>query len=163
LVPVFCAGTVLGTGNLSRALRVIVLLFLIGYESWFLKFTPEAWSKLKHGNVYLASRDLGEHLKDTAAAAAVFQWGSDTGMYFYSQKSPPTSAFYVQPLLEGPLAPKLTEKTLRELERVSPELVVIDPKVTGITPPEYPIRNWIETNYSLKESFAGYHILQRNK
>ena len=54
-----------------------------------------------------------------------YEWGAETGLYFYALRSPPSGAFFNLPLLDGPAAQSLTDRVLQDLEKAQPELVVV--------------------------------------
>jgi hypothetical protein len=58
--------------------------------------------------------------------AYIFGYGGQTsGVYFASRRSPPSGVIYDFPLRGGPLASRLEERILRDLDRDPPDLIVL--------------------------------------
>jgi hypothetical protein len=88
---------------------------------------PEAWSRLKYGEAFVAEQRLGRELGVLLAPGESFyEWGAETGLYFESQHSPPSGAFYVFPLVEGPVAAPLTTRAVADLDRRLPTMFVVN-------------------------------------
>jgi len=51
-------------------------------------------------------------------------------------------------MLGGPLAGRLSRRLIDDLERVKPDLIVIDRPTLAQTPRGHPVLNWFEENYS---------------
>jgi hypothetical protein len=76
-----------------------------------------------------------------------FVWGNTPTLYEASSKRPPTGVFFVIPLLYGPTTQTLTQRTLRQLERTQPELLVIN-MFDNPAPASHPIVQWFNSNYT---------------
>lgn len=126
------------------------------------RLSPEAWSERKYGSVFVDSRAAAHAIDALLAPGETFyQWGAETGLYFYTRRSPPSGAFFHLPLLDGPLAQSLTDRVLHDLERTRPELVVVyrDPARDSSG---HAIPDWVRERYAPLGELApgfGFHAL----
>jgi hypothetical protein len=131
---------------------LILVLFLGQAPNYFL--APDEWSRRKSGSLYVASRNRALAINGLLAPGETFyEWGAETGLYFYSRRRPPTGVFYNLPLLRGPLSSTLSARVLRDLAANRPELVVIP--VGSPLPLHQPVLAWIGTTYSPIPSSAA--------
>ncbi|MCX5661318.1 MAG: glycosyltransferase family 39 protein [Planctomycetota bacterium] len=93
--------------------------------------------------------------------------GSEPGLYYLLDQSPQTGVFYDFPLFKGPLIDKLTPRTLAELDRNPPDVVVIwAPYLAELRKPErlnHPLMNWLARHYRNKttpDDQPFYHLLR---
>jgi hypothetical protein len=116
----------------------------------------EAWAQLKYGGFPLLEQTLGRELGALLAQGESFyEWGAEPGLYFESRHSPPSGAFYVFPMLEGPAAGPLVARVVADLERRPPVLFVVnrarlglDPRSTGESALRgHPILDWASSRY----------------
>jgi 4-amino-4-deoxy-L-arabinose transferase-like glycosyltransferase len=115
-------------GGKSRAVAAVVGLAYCGVlllaEVPVLALSGEGYSKLKYDEVFLNVRDLGRSLrKILEPGESFYQWGPEPGLFFYSEIRPTTGVLWDVPLYDSVMAPELTARTLRDLER-RPELIV---------------------------------------
>jgi len=80
-----------------------------------------------------------------------FFYGSAPSFYFYTQQSPPGGVFQSYYFTGGPIAAHLYALVFKKLQRVTPELVVLNPKNNNNN--FHVIYRWIEKNYSLIPNF----------
>ena len=77
-----------------------------------------------------------------------FEWGSEIGLYFKSGRRPVCGPCFFWPLTAGPVAPRLQERLLADLERTQPELLIIAKwTVFQNGPPQRPVLEWFEPRY----------------
>ncbi len=109
---------------------------------------PEAWSRLKYGELFIAEQQLGRELGALLATGETFyEFGAETGLYFESGHSPPSGAFYVYPMLEGPATSPLTARAVADLQRRSPTLFVVNKTVVLRGWAQHPILDWAQARY----------------
>ena len=130
----------------SKLLAALIALVALGYETYFFHFTPQTFSFVRHGPVYLASEELGLALRD---APSFYQLGNESGLYFYSKHSPPVGTFYFFAIDEGPLAQKLFTKVMQQLSTNTPPLVVATKASLDSLPPANPLRVFLLQHYHL--------------
>jgi hypothetical protein len=129
----------------SVAASAAVVLLLAQQVSLY-QVPPEAWSRLKYGDTFVMEQKLGRELGTLLAPGETFyEWGAETGLYFESRHSPPSGAFYVFPLVEGPAASPLTARTLADLDRWSPTMFVVNLSFRPRT--RHPVMDWAEGRY----------------
>jgi hypothetical protein len=113
--------------------------------------SPNEWSRRKYGEVFVLVRALGSDLATLLRKEeSFFQFGVESGLYFYAHQSPPTGPLIAKHYLEGPLAEKLQRRILRDLERRPPELVVLSreflDRARESGSPQ-PVLEWIQARY----------------
>jgi hypothetical protein len=148
----------LGTPLTSRAWRFvaqtlgIAALLLLGVQRTMqLALAPDQWSRSKYGpaaELFIQSRDDAGFINGLLEPAESFyNWGSETGLYFYANRPPPTAVLFHRQLLGGPAARRLTRQTLAELEAASPELVVMSNRLSVPRLSRHPVPTWIKERY----------------
>lgn len=142
---------------LPHAFATIAMLFMLQAEIWAYRMDPEEWSIRAYGGVYGASEKLAVEIgKILEPGETLFVLGDEPGFYFHTKTRPAVGSFFLQDVASGPLAQELTTRTLNDLSRKPPDLVVIMNSAMGektVGPlnaklgPEHPIRSWISQNY----------------
>ena len=116
------------------------------YESRYYLTAPEVVFRGTYTELYIETRALGRRLGAALAdAETVYQWGEETGIYWYSGKRAPASIL-TYPLFEGPQAPRLREQTGRALRTDPPDLIVAA-NYAARASMDHPIFQWIAANY----------------
>lgn len=143
------------SGSLAAALIVILLAYHAGGQY---RLTPDQWSQAKYGNVFVSTKKVADKIAGVLEdGESFYEWGAETGLYFYSGISPPTGVFYHYPLLSRwPQVGKLSDKVIRQLEHQRPALIILNRAI--LPRPEntqqiivggHPVLNWIGKNYRL--------------
>ena len=118
---------------------IIILLY---HHLPLYKLSSEEWSNKKYGNLFVVSRNLGLEINKLLKPDETFyEWGAETGLYYYSQRRPATGVIFYYPLLQGPLTEKLSQRVIADLERNKPELLILPPKVQG----NHPVIAWLSS------------------
>jgi hypothetical protein len=146
----------------AAALGTLSLGLVMWQEIPTYSLPAEEWSRQKYGEIFIDSERLGRILdRHLPPGDTFYEVGAETGLYFSSQRSPPSGVLYDYPLLtDSPLRDRLTRRVLSDLERTRPALIVVR---RGRRTPE-PIRGWILSNYSEAPSFPSvprFEILAR--
>jgi hypothetical protein len=108
------------------------------------------------------TRELGKKLDRLLPANETFyNWGWETGLYYYSQRHPPTGVLFYNVLQGGPMAYPLTQRVLRDLVAHPPKLIVSTPWALPQSQPPHPITNWFLHHYDLlpREAADGPFLL----
>jgi hypothetical protein len=139
---------------------VILLLFMGWHELPNYKISPTAWSQKKYGELYIESMEMGKEIRWLLEPGETFyEWGAESGLYYYSRCSPPSGVMCFWHLLNWPYSPVLANRVIEDLEKARPELVLIPERLLwGIIFPN-PVLRWFATRYrpfSLKWSFILY-------
>jgi hypothetical protein len=104
------------------------------------KLSPDEWSSKKYGNVFVMNKNLGLEINKLLKPDETFyEWGAETGLYYYSQRRPATGVIFYYSLKRGPLIQKLSQRVIADLERNKPELLILRPKVKR----NHPVIAWI--------------------
>ena len=105
------------------------------------------WSMRKYGPRFVVWKAHARAVDAVLAPGETFyEWGAETGLYFYSQRRPPTGVFYNYPLRFGPLVRPLSAHTVRDLAAHPPELVLIP--LAEPAPMDQPVLEWIAQRYA---------------
>lgn len=124
-LPFIC----LSVGSASKAIAIASLLFTVLIEALNYKLTPDEWSVKKFGEVFLKSKEMGLKLKKSLPPETMlYQFGAETGLYFYSKFTPASGIFYDYPLIYGPFKKELSKRVERDLIG---EVVVINRALPG--------------------------------
>lgn len=138
---------------LPVALGAAALLIIGVHEQSFYKYSGEELSRLKYSEIFVASAKTGRELGQLLAPGETFyEWGFETGLYFYSRRRPPTGVLDNEVLMKGPLVSDLSAQVLKELDRTHPELFltlenkdsalfIVDPR------PLPPVLQWAKSRY----------------
>lgn len=121
----------------------------------------EEWAQTKYGAIVVDTERTARVIERLLRPGEIFyHWGSETGLYFYTGRRPPTGLLFTEPLLEGPCAEALTRKVLADLNREAPELVVIRRQPGAASLPAHPVVRWILGRYRpLPERLQPYQFL----
>ncbi len=136
--------------TLSLTVGILVLAMLAGYEAKFYRLSADEWSLQKYGPEFLVTEHVGKDLNQLLLPNETFyNWGTQSGLYFWSAKPVVSGAFYNFYLLTGPLADRLTARSLKDLERTPPELfIALSPRVAGgVYYEDHPIYQWARQHY----------------
>ncbi len=134
----------------SRALVVISLLVIGARQVRYLRLNAQETSARKYGLEYVVTRNVGEDLGQILESDETFyNWGMQTGLYYWSQRRPPIGAFYNYFLLSGPQARGLTYKSLVELEKSPPTMVIAfkNPYQYAAWYYSHPVALWVLAHY----------------
>ena len=132
---------------LGRAAAAALLAILVAQQAPSYGRSADAWSERKYGTRFVVWRERARAVDAVLAPGETFyEWGAETGLYFYSQRRPPTGVFYNYPLRFGPLVRALSARTVRDLAAHPPELVLIP--LGEPAPMGHPVLDWIAQRYA---------------
>ena len=98
-----------------------MILLVATVELPHYRWPAEEWSLRKYGDVFIRTEAVAKEIDELLLPNETFyQWGSDSGLYFYSRRSPPSGFFIRFPLLAGPLVDSMTARVLRDLNATPP-------------------------------------------
>jgi len=130
----------------TPAAATAVAVLLLAQQIPLYEVPPEAWSRLKYGEAFVMEQRLGRELGVLLAPGESFyEWGAETGLYFESRQSPPSGAFYVFPLVEGPAAAPLTSRVMADLDRRLPTMFVVN--LSFQPRARHPLLDWAHAHY----------------
>jgi hypothetical protein len=94
-----------------------------------------------------------------------YQWGAETGLYYYSHKPPPTGLFYYY-AFQFPDSDFLKRRLVSQLNSSKPAIVIIPEGCVHFYPPEYKeVDRFTRKHYHLERTWdhwlfyyrRGYH------
>lgn len=122
---------------------VLVVIQLPSYT-----LSAGGWAQTKYGAIVVDTERTARVIEGLLLPGETFyHWGSESGLYFYTGRKPPTGVLFNEPLLEGPCAQNLTRRVLADLDREAPELVVFRPQPGARSLPAHPVVRWILGRY----------------
>lgn len=94
------------------------------------QLSPNEWSKKNFGETFVINRDSANKLSNILLPEETFyQWGTDTGLYFYTKRRPPSDIVHTWAVdNDSFLSPQITNKLFIQLSLNSPEAFLIDPE-----------------------------------
>jgi hypothetical protein len=130
----------------SQFCVIAVLLFTIAHQVPYYTSRPEVLLKNEYAELYLVTQKLGRRLTSILKdEETFFQWGAESGLYFFSRRRPPAS-INGWSHLSRTFGVSFTQKTLGALKESPPDLVLIANYFDRIRP-DHPIMNWIHNYY----------------
>ena len=121
---------------------------LLMLELPYYRLSAEIWSINKYGKIFLETERVARQIDHLLPPGATFyEWGNESGFYLASGHKPSSGVFLAEPMLDGPLAAKLSQRLIDDLERIKPELIVVDGLTMAQTPRGHPVVSWFEENY----------------
>jgi hypothetical protein len=107
------------------ALVAVVTALLWVQVPWFTR-PVRAWSEARRGSLLNDTQQLGRELPHLLRPDETFyMWGGETGLYFESQRLPPTGFINIDSVEEGPIASRLSRRFLTQLTAHPPELFIL--------------------------------------
>jgi hypothetical protein len=130
--------------------RVVPILVLVGTAflqlHWFLLSPRDRAAALHPASFFLDVARDGEEIRSLLHENETFYaWCTEPQLYLIASKRPPAAGLWKLHTTEGPVAPWLTQRTLEDLKRAPPDMIVL---WTGFPGPEdHPIYRWIVDHY----------------
>ena len=157
-LPVLAIGAGIGVHALAqlsapiraRTLGVAALAGVLAFELPYYGQSAAGWSRAKYGDVFVDAKRVAAEIDTVLAPGETFyEWGDETGFYYYTRRRPPSGIFYVYPVIvAAPLRPVLEERVLRDLEKTRPELLVVNTTYLYPGMQLLPLGAWLGANYS---------------
>lgn len=158
LVKRILPGNLTWTAYAAAAVTIIALGFV---EFPDYQVPSEMWSVRKYGRVFVETDRLavtvGKLLKGNET---FYEWGSESGLYYATKQHPPTGIMFTDPLLLGPLKMELLQRLSDDLQRVKPDLIILE-KQTVMRSPSHPFLTWVKKNYRAISTQHGFCLLAR--
>jgi hypothetical protein len=135
-------------GGLVSAVVILVATQMPAYFS-----EPNEWSLKKYGPIFIQTETLAKNLNTMLRPGEeFFQFGNEPGLYFYSNRRPPSGVLFNYPLTEGPATRELSRRVAAELEVSRPELLVLENRTRTVVTPDHPLYQWMSHRYVLISS-----------
>lgn len=140
----------------------LVLFFIIGNQISYYSSAPGTELKGKYAELYLVTQKLGRKLASILKEdETMFQWGAESGLYFFSQRRAPAS-IHGWSHFNQTFGDNFTRQTLNTLKASPPDLMILA-KYFITVKPDHPIQKWIFENYGpingLSEEETKYFVL----
>ncbi|MBC8376466.1 MAG: glycosyltransferase family 39 protein [FCB group bacterium] len=136
---------------LVATLLSITLGTMINYQIEFFKHHPFELSHEKYKRQFIDARELGQEINAiTSPDDLIYYWGSESGVYYYSQRKSASGIFYNLPLKDknNKQIEALNSRLLADLEATPPAIFIWNSK-------EGPIKNSHLYDFVTK----SYHLL----
>ena len=114
-------------------MAIILLLFsfsaghLFYYQLIYLEMDVNEVSKKKYGPIFVQSYQLGKYVRSkTNRCERIFEWGSEPGVYYYSNRDSASNVFYTPHLNLGrpkTILKKYT-KLLKDIRSSPPSFII---------------------------------------
>jgi hypothetical protein len=162
-LPVLCLGAAwtlhdLQAGGHGRGVLIagcLVMVTLGVMERDAIRYSPEEASYLLWGERFIRERAAGLELKTLPSNDVFYQWGTASGLYFYSGRRPPSGVLWHPSVVSGPVSQRLSERLIRDLERTSPAWIVSTQHALIQTPPTSPVFQWMQAHYQPVEGILS--------
>lgn len=108
------------------SMLVLIPLFLLSQQQMvFLKMTPYEVSEKKYGKLFTESYEVAQAVKKmTEPYHKIYEWGAETGIYYYSKRSSVTGIIYIYPLIWGP-----KEERLKKAQKIYDDILTFKPEL----------------------------------
>ncbi len=140
----------------SKLIGVALMVSLLSFQIPSFYLSANEWSYKKYGDIFIDSKKVAIMLDRVLLPTETFyQFGAESTLYFYSQRSTPSGIFFHYPLLSPMFAEKFSQRVIKDLEHYKPELIVFGLPLknkeitqTYIDPfKEHPLVSWIMQHY----------------
>lgn len=143
---------------IANVLPVAIVLIILISQAPLYSLSPTQWSREKYGELFIVTREAAREIDRVLEPGETFyEYGPDTGLYFYSKRTPPTGIFLFYPLVEGPLVHKYSKRVIEDLKNKKPELLILPQKL----PVGHPLIEWISSGCwkLIRDNYCGYLVL----
>jgi 4-amino-4-deoxy-L-arabinose transferase-like glycosyltransferase len=119
---------------IPQLIATLVIVTLLYLQLPYYQLSPVEWTRQKYGdygNFFIIAKELSYEIDKLLQADETFyEWGYQTGLYYYNKRHPPTGVFPHYALSGGPLAQKLSQRVIADLEHHQPELFILSHDIT---------------------------------
>ena len=141
---------------------VLVPLFLLSQQQVvFLKMTAHEVSDKKYGKLFTESYEVAQAVKKmTEPCHKIYEWGAETGIYYYSKRSSVTGIIYIYPLIWGPKEERLkkAQKLYDDVLTSKPELFIFNERFGKIEKNIF--SKFIQQHYKFEKRMGSYLIFR---
>ncbi|MEE9614546.1 MAG: hypothetical protein V3W31_06270, partial [Thermodesulfobacteriota bacterium] len=149
---------------------LVTLIFLLTVtcfvrnQAAYLRMSPEEISARKYGHTggFIRPRRLANYIKKvTRPCDTIYEWGAETGLYYYSKRKAASGIFFIYPLLVGPEEERLrkADRLLDDLTASPPTLFVWSKRYAELR--ERGIYDFVRERYDLVNRYRGYDVYRR--
>ena len=135
----------------------IVVLCLSYWQFLYLKMNPFEISKTKYSDTFVESYKIGKYVENiTLPGDKIYEWGAETGIYYYSKKNAASGTFYIYPLLFGDENRVKFNTVLSDIVNSKPKLFILNKEY--LFPKFKNIFLYVQTHYELINNNNSYMI-----
>lgn len=148
---------------ISLLFLCLVIIPLIFKNADFLDTSPDDISIQKYGTVFVESKGMGDYMKSRFLPnLTLFNWGAETGLYYYSKLDANTPYFYNYVFLisKPDHRKQYVERFFQGLLSKPPDVFVntIDPLYDIAALEPYNLKDYLEKNYTLYGNFDRFVV-----
>ena len=148
---------------LGSALISVALGTMINHQVEFFKLSPVELSHEKYGDQFIDAWEMGLEIKAmTNPDESIYYWGSESGVYYYSQRRAASGIFYNLPLKEkkNKKVSELMSRLLADLEKAPPAVFIWNSKEGNIE--KNRLYEFVSEDYHLLGNRSYFQISVRN-
>jgi hypothetical protein len=179
-IPVLIIGSIYGLSIVKQQLStrqiktftaVSALIFAYPCVASLAMFNlePNEWSVKKYGVTFVQSKSVADKISELLTEDEfMFEWGAETGLYYYSKKRPSTKIIFITHLgLKNSFSQALSQQMFNKLKHRPPDLFVVN---IGYLPLDRqkririlggsPVLDWFRENYDIyNQLFSEKHYI----
>jgi 4-amino-4-deoxy-L-arabinose transferase-like glycosyltransferase len=113
---------------IASGLALFLMLTLTRYEYPSYKLSANEWSFQKYNEPqFIQTKETGQELSNFLKPDGnFFQWGEESGLYWYSHKNPITPVLHISHIAGGPVSDSLRKKIIDDLNNQPADLLVLN-------------------------------------
>lgn len=150
-LPVYAVGAGVGVHALGRPgwrgglVGAAALLAVAAFELPYYAEPAEAWARAKYGPVFVDVKRMAPDVDALLGSdESFFEWGDESGFYYYTRRRPPTRFPYLYPaIVTSPMRGDLEARMLADLRRAPPELIIANTLYLNRALLSLPIVAWL--------------------
>jgi hypothetical protein len=134
--------------SLAYAVIALALIAMIVPQASWYTLSGRQWARRKYGDFFIDAQD--GFLAATAQLGpndTLYTWSDEAYAYAITHRRPPATALWKMHTTTGPLADWLTQRTLADLQKNPPAMIILYGDQPG--PAGHPILEWTLANYDL--------------
>jgi hypothetical protein len=90
------------TPGVVKLTFLIALSSMLFFQAAYMGMAPERISRLKYGNEFVQGYEVAGLVESlTKPCDTIYEWGNQTGIYYYSRRKAASGIFYIYPLIDG--------------------------------------------------------------
>lgn len=127
----------------------VIAVFMAWRELRFYRYSAMEWSRHIYGDVYLATKTMGEEIGlNLLPSETFYEMGGEPGLYYYSRRRPPVGILFSNEWDSRPSGSVLMQRNIRDLSQHPPELLVTTQYwLAWGKNADLPIMQWCRKNY----------------
>jgi hypothetical protein len=136
-----------------RAAPALVVALMAAQQLPSRLLTPDDWSRAKYGDTFVRVRDLARQVDGWLLPdETLFEWGAEPGFNVITRRESIVgcvNVWFTLPQYGFGLADRLSARSLAQLQRRPPDLLLLEQGTMSMTSPRHPIARWLVANYTV--------------